>query len=107
MPAFEPAQPPAFPPRSGWYDAGDHVKYTLPLGYSVSVLALGLLHYEAGYRAVAEQQAALRNLRFALDWLVKAHVTASDVARQNVLVAQVGAALAKRAAATEALTALA
>jgi hypothetical protein len=82
------------PSRSGWYDAGDHVKYSLPLGYSVSVLALGLLHYEAGYRSISEQAAALRNLRFALDWLVRTHVNASDVARNNVLVAQVGAGAA-------------
>ncbi len=55
----------------------------------MSTLALGVLHYDSEYRAMAQRPVALRNLRHALDWLVKAHITASDVPSRNVLVGQV------------------
>ena len=30
----------------GWYDAGDHVKFTFPMAWSTAVLAWGLLEYK-------------------------------------------------------------
>ena len=32
----------------GWYDAGDHVKFNLPMAYSASMLAWGLYQYSDG-----------------------------------------------------------
>lgn len=32
----------------GWYDAGDHVKFNLPMAYSASMLAWGLYQYPDG-----------------------------------------------------------
>ena len=32
----------------GWYDAGDHVKFNLPMAYSASMLAWGMYQYPEG-----------------------------------------------------------
>ncbi|MBN2737823.1 MAG: glycoside hydrolase family 9 protein [Spirochaetales bacterium] len=46
----------------GWYDAGDHVKFNLPMAYSVSQMGWGA--YEFGSNEDLD-----RNLQFALDYL--------------------------------------
>ncbi len=34
--------------KGGWYDAGDHVKFNLPMSYAASVMAWGLYQYPDG-----------------------------------------------------------
>ncbi len=34
--------------KGGWYDAGDHVKFNMPMAYSASMLAWGLYQYPDG-----------------------------------------------------------
>ena len=40
----------------GWYDAGDHVKFNLPMAYSASMLAWGLYQYPDGLEKTGEME---------------------------------------------------
>ena len=53
----------------GWYDAGDHVKFNLPMGYSASLLAWGLYQYPDGIEKCGEMENYVNNLEFVLDYL--------------------------------------
>ncbi|KAI0722260.1 Six-hairpin glycosidase [Cerioporus squamosus] len=68
----------------GYYDAGDYVKYTYPLSFSLMSICWGGLDLGHGYD-LANQTAYLDDmLRWGLDWLIKAHPS------PNTLYVQVG-----------------
>lgn len=54
----------------GWYDAGDHVKFNLPMAYSASMIAWGLYQYPEGIEKCGEMTNYVNNLTFALDYFV-------------------------------------
>ncbi|MDR0984239.1 MAG: glycoside hydrolase family 9 protein [Ruminococcus sp.] len=54
----------------GWYDAGDNVKFNLPMSYSASMLAWGLYQYPNGVKAVGQYDIYKNNLEFVLDYFV-------------------------------------
>jgi len=68
----------------GWYDAGDHVKFGLPMASSSTLLAWGVLEFDAAYEQSGVKAAALDSLRWVNDYFVKAHP------EPNVFYAQVG-----------------
>ncbi len=53
----------------GWYDAGDHVKFNLPMAYSAAMLAWGLYEYGDGVEKVGQYEIYQNNLEYALDYL--------------------------------------
>ena len=55
----------------GWYDAGDHVKFNLPMAYSASMLAWGLYEYGDGVKDVGLWDMYQNNLEYALDYFVR------------------------------------
>ena len=55
----------------GWYDAGDHVKFNLPMAYSASMLAWGLYQYPDGLEACGEMNNYVNNLNWVLDYLAR------------------------------------
>ena len=57
------------PVLGGWYDAGDHVKFNLPMAYSASMLAWGIYQYPDGVEKVGLMDTYVNNLVFALDYL--------------------------------------
>jgi endoglucanase len=57
----------------GWYDAGDHVKFNLPMAYSVAMLAWSVYEYPGLYRQTGELPRILQNIRWATDYLMKCH----------------------------------
>ena len=54
----------------GWYDAGDHVKFNLPMSYSASMIGWSLYEYPEGYQKFGQMEIAKNNLKFVLDYLV-------------------------------------
>ncbi|KAK8861677.1 hypothetical protein IAR55_002500 [Kwoniella newhampshirensis] len=68
----------------GWYDAGDYIKATFPMTFTLSALSWGALTHGGGYD-LAQQTAYLDGtLRWGFDWLIKAHPS------NDVLFVQVG-----------------
>ena len=57
------------PVLGGWYDAGDHVKFNLPMAYSASMLAWGLYQYPKGLDDTGLMDTYVNNLEFVLDYL--------------------------------------
>ena len=55
--------------KGGWYDAGDHVKFNLPMSYSAAMLAWGIYEYPEGVKQAGEMQNYTNNLEFVLDYL--------------------------------------
>ncbi|WP_132702569.1 glycoside hydrolase family 9 protein [Reinekea marinisedimentorum] len=68
----------------GWYDAGDHVKFGLPMAASATMLALSVVEYPEAYEGTGQLEHIKNNLSFVADYFVKAH---SDT---NELYGQVG-----------------
>ncbi|MBN1697310.1 MAG: glycoside hydrolase family 9 protein, partial [Spirochaetales bacterium] len=67
----------------GWYDAGDHVKFGLPMAQAASTLGWAAYEYKDGIVAAGQWEAFENNLRFVLDYFVSCH-------RGNQFVYQVG-----------------
>ncbi|CAC5421481.1 E3.2.1.4 [Mytilus coruscus] len=55
----------------GWYDAGDGVKFNLPMSASVTNLAMGLLHWKDAYEDSAQLQHMYNSIKWPLDYLLK------------------------------------
>lgn len=53
----------------GWYDAGDHFKFTLTNAYSVSLLAWGYLEYEDAVKKAGLDGLYKDNMKFAMDYV--------------------------------------
>jgi hypothetical protein len=68
----------------GFADAGDHIKATFPLVHSLTVLAWGMIDYPQGYSTSGQSSYLLSNLRWGMDYLLKANPSA------NQLVTEVG-----------------
>lgn len=68
----------------GWYDAGDHVKFGLPMAFSATMLAWGAVESPEGYTASGQMPYLKDNLRWVNDYFIKAHP------EPNVFYAQVG-----------------
>lgn len=57
----------------GYYDAGDHMKFGLPLCSALTMLSWGGIQYSAGYRDADQWETLLDTVRWGTDWLLKAH----------------------------------
>ncbi|MCM1530500.1 MAG: glycoside hydrolase family 9 protein [Alistipes sp.] len=57
--------------KGGWYDAGDHVKFNLPMSYAASVMAWGLYQYPEGLESCGEMTNYVNNLEFVMDYLAE------------------------------------
>ncbi len=55
--------------QGGWYDAGDHVKFNLPMSFTASMMAWGLYQYPDGLEKCGELDTYVNNLEFVLDYL--------------------------------------
>ena len=68
----------------GYYDAGDHMKFALPLASALTLLAWGGIEYRRGYERAGQWSHLLDTIRWGTDWIMKAHVS------KDVFYAQVG-----------------
>jgi len=57
----------------GWFDAGDTVKFALPMAYSAAMLGWSIAEFPAAYAEAGELDYARDNLRFALDYFLQAY----------------------------------
>ena len=56
----------------GWFDAGDHFKFTLTIAYTATVLAWGLYEYGDAVEKAGLGEKYKNNLKWALDYIVEA-----------------------------------
>jgi endoglucanase len=68
----------------GYYDAGDHVKFGLPMAYSLTTLAWGAISYPDAFCQNGEMENMLAALKWGTDFIIKAHTA------PHVLWGQVG-----------------
>ncbi|MCL2633570.1 MAG: glycoside hydrolase family 9 protein [Oscillospiraceae bacterium] len=57
----------------GWYDAGDHVKFNLPMAYTATMLAWSVYEDKQSYLASGELTHILENIKWANDYFIKCH----------------------------------
>lgn len=62
----------------GYWDAGDHVKFGLPMASSMTLLAWGASQYRDGYARAGQLDRILSTIRWGTDWLVKAHTAPNE-----------------------------
>jgi hypothetical protein len=63
----------------GWYDAGDNVKFGFPMAASATLLAWGVVDYREGYTRSGQLNDMLGNLRWVMDYFIKAHSSANEL----------------------------
>ncbi|KAJ6802319.1 endoglucanase 24-like isoform X1 [Iris pallida] len=68
----------------GMYDAGDHMKFGLPMAFTATVLSWSILEYGDQMKAVKQLDSARDSLKWITDYLINAHP------EENVLYIQVG-----------------
>lgn len=67
----------------GYYDAGDHVKFGLPMAFTVTMLSWSVIEYGEQIAAAGEYGHALEAIKWGTDYFIKAHT------HPNVLWAEV------------------
>ncbi|KAK3408673.1 hypothetical protein EUGRSUZ_J00862 [Eucalyptus grandis] len=68
----------------GYYDAGDHVKFGLPMAFTITMLAWGVAEFRKEITGLNQMDHTLRAIRWGTDYILKAHP------QPDVLWAQVG-----------------
>ncbi|XP_064612017.1 endoglucanase E-4-like [Liolophura sinensis] len=63
----------------GWYDAGDHVKFGLPMASSVTLLAWGLIQWKDAYVASGQLEYMYDCIKWPLDYFLKAHTAPHEL----------------------------
>ncbi len=63
----------------GWYDAGDTVKFNLPMAYSTSILQMGILEFEDAYKESNLYDYAISQIKYTLDYFLNAYNPGSDL----------------------------
>lgn len=74
----------------GWFDAGDHVKFGLPMAYSATMLAWSIGEFPTAYQRAGELAYARDNLRFVLDYFLQAYRPNGPGEADDVFYYQVG-----------------
>ena len=57
----------------GLYDAGDHVKFNLPMAYTASMLSWSVYEYEDAYKEAGQLDYIRGDIRWITDYLIKCH----------------------------------
>ncbi|XP_022727945.1 endoglucanase 11-like [Durio zibethinus] len=68
----------------GYYDAGDHVKFGLPMAFTVTMLSWSIIEFRDQIAKAGELEHALEAVKWGTDYFIKAHTS------RNVLWAEVG-----------------
>jgi len=65
--------------NGGWFDAGDHVKFNLPMSYSVSLLNWSMISTPEAYTQVGKLDYGKEQVKYALDYLLNAYQAGADL----------------------------
>ncbi len=57
----------------GWYDAGDNVKFGLPMAYSAAMLGWSIYEYKDAFVKSGQLDYMLDNIKWAADYFIKCH----------------------------------
>ncbi|CAI2170331.1 6695_t:CDS:2 [Funneliformis geosporum] len=57
----------------GYYDAGDYIKFTLPLSWTLSMISWGGIEWFKGYELSGQEKYLHDMVKWGTDWLIKAH----------------------------------
>ena len=63
----------------GYYDAGDHVKFGLPMAFTVTMLSWSMLEYGDDVAAAGELAHALEAIKWGTDYFIKAHTQPDEL----------------------------
>jgi len=63
----------------GWFDAGDNVKFHLPLSQAVTLLVSGGIEFSHGYGIAQENTNMANNMRFIAEYLLKLHPIGTNI----------------------------
>lgn len=62
----------------GWYDAGDHVKFNLPMAYSAAMLAWSVYEDREALKSSGQLDYLLADIKWVTDYLIKCHPSANE-----------------------------
>jgi len=57
----------------GYYDAGDNVKFNLPMAYTASILAWSVYEDKDSYKEAGQYEYILGDIKWVTDYLIKCH----------------------------------
>lgn len=57
----------------GWFDAGDHVKFNLPMSYTVAMLSWAIYEYKDAFVKTGQLDYLLREMKWATDYFINCH----------------------------------
>jgi hypothetical protein len=57
----------------GWFDAGDGVKFNLPMAYSATMLNWGMITFADSYNATGAMSYGKEQVKYALDYFIQAY----------------------------------
>ncbi len=63
----------------GWFDAGDHVKFNLPMSYSATMLNWGIIEFKNAYVKANALAYAKDQVKYALDYFINAYNEGNDL----------------------------
>jgi hypothetical protein len=61
----------------GWYDAGDHVKFGLPMAYAAAQLGWAVYEYRNVFETSGQLDDILDEIKWATDYFIKCHPSAN------------------------------
>lgn len=68
----------------GYYDAGDNVKFGLPMAFTITMLSWSIMEHGQEIAAAGEIEHALEAIKWGTDYFIKAH-TQSNILWVQVL----------------------
>lgn len=63
----------------GYYDAGDNVKFGLPMAFTVTLLSWGVVEFGDSMSKAGQLGHALNAIRWGTDYLLKAHTGPNEL----------------------------
>lgn len=69
----------------GYYDAGDNVKFGLPMAFSITLLAWNVVEFGDNLQYTGQLQNLLNNIRWGTDYLLRCYSDSEELWVQVIL----------------------